>query len=94
ALSWGKVFIALPFQLSPYSNDVVGIKWGFTKLQGARDEMEDEAVIVHPDTLCGFSFAAVFDGHGGSSSVKFLNFIRMEAESVDLEWQNLSWFIL
>ncbi|KNA25479.1 hypothetical protein SOVF_006440 [Spinacia oleracea] len=52
--------------------DVAGIRWGFTKLQGARDEMEDEAVIVQPDTLCGFSFAAVFDGHGGSSSVKFL----------------------
>ncbi|XP_021774965.1 protein phosphatase 2C 57-like isoform X1 [Chenopodium quinoa] len=51
---------------------VAGIRWGLTKLQGARDEMEDDAVIVQPDTLEGFYFAAVFDGHGGSSSVTFL----------------------
>lgn len=51
---------------------VAGIKWGLTKLQGARDEMEDDAFIVQPDKLHGFSFAAVFDGHGGFSSVKFL----------------------
>ncbi|XP_021763794.1 protein phosphatase 2C 57-like [Chenopodium quinoa] len=51
---------------------VAGVRWGLTKLQGARDEMEDDAVIVQPDTLQGFSFAAVFDGHGGSASVAFL----------------------
>ncbi|KAL2921794.1 Protein phosphatase 2C 57 [Bienertia sinuspersici] len=51
---------------------VAGIKWGLTKLQGARDEMEDDALIVQPDTLHAFSFAAVFDGHGGFASVEFL----------------------
>ncbi|CAO2838594.1 unnamed protein product [Amaranthus hypochondriacus] len=51
---------------------VAGIRWGLTKLQGVRDEMEDDALIAQPDTLQGFSFAAVFDGHGGSSSVQFL----------------------
>lgn len=54
---------------------VAGIKWGLTKLQGARDEMEDDAFIVQPDKLHGFSFAAVFDGHGGFSSVKFLRYL-------------------
>ncbi|GMH05540.1 hypothetical protein Nepgr_007380 [Nepenthes gracilis] len=34
--------------------------------------MEDDLVIVHPETLEGFSFAAVFDDLGGLSSVKFL----------------------
>ncbi|KAE8077669.1 hypothetical protein FH972_016212 [Carpinus fangiana] len=33
--------------------------------------MEDD-VVVRSDGLDGFSFAAVFDGHGGFSSVKFL----------------------
>ncbi|KAK2992756.1 hypothetical protein RJ640_023269 [Escallonia rubra] len=51
---------------------VGGIRWGSTKLQGAREEMEDDAVIVRSDDLNGFSFAAVFDGHAGFSSVKFL----------------------
>ncbi|KAJ7965319.1 Protein phosphatase 2C [Quillaja saponaria] len=50
---------------------VAGIKWGSTTLQGLREEMED-AVIVRSDGLEGFSFAAVFDGHAGFSSVKFL----------------------
>lgn len=52
---------------------VAGIRWGLTKLQGAREEMEDDAFIVQPDnTLDGFSFAAVLDGHAGFSTVKFL----------------------
>ncbi|GAB2265052.1 hypothetical protein Dimus_000119 [Dionaea muscipula] len=52
---------------------VAGIRWGSTKLQGLREEMEDDLVIVQPETLDdGFSFAAVFDGHGGLSSVRFL----------------------
>ncbi|KAA8533582.1 hypothetical protein F0562_030984 [Nyssa sinensis] len=50
---------------------VAGIRWGSTQLQGAREEMEDDAVIVQND-LDGFSFAAIFDGHAGFSSVKFL----------------------
>ncbi|KAF8042845.1 hypothetical protein BT93_A1238 [Corymbia citriodora subsp. variegata] len=48
-----------------------GVRWGYASLQGAREEMEDD-VVVRPDGLDGFSFAAVFDGHGGSSSAKFL----------------------
>ncbi|CAN6569643.1 unnamed protein product [Malus baccata var. baccata] len=51
--------------------DVGGIRWGSTSLQGAREEMED-AVVVRSDGLDGFSFAAVFDGHAGFNSVKFL----------------------
>ncbi|CAI9274159.1 unnamed protein product [Lactuca saligna] len=52
-----------------------GIRWGSAKLQGAREEMEDDAVIVGSsphNELDGFFFAAVFDGHAGFSSVKFL----------------------
>ncbi|KAL5719051.1 protein-serine/threonine phosphatase [Ranunculus cassubicifolius] len=51
--------------------DVAGIKWGSVKLQGFREEMEDE-VILKPNDIGGFSFAAVFDGHAGFSSVEFL----------------------
>ncbi|KAH9606488.1 hypothetical protein KSS87_016432 [Heliosperma pusillum] len=51
---------------------VAGIRWGVTKLQGARDEMEDDAFIIQSDAFSGFSFAAVFDGHAGFSTVKFL----------------------
>lgn len=50
---------------------MAGIKWGSVKFQGRREEMEDD-VIVRSDGLNGFSFAAVFDGHAGFSSVKFL----------------------
>lgn len=39
--------------------------------------MEDD-VVVRCDGLDGFSFAAVFDGHGGFSSVKFLRLGKME----------------
>lgn len=49
-----------------------GIRWGSAKLQGAREEMEDDAVVVSNNDLDGFFFAAVFDGHAGFSSVKFL----------------------
>ncbi|XP_072056612.1 protein phosphatase 2C 57 isoform X2 [Arachis hypogaea] len=48
-----------------------GVRWGSIALQGLREEMEDD-IIVRPDGLHGFSFAAVFDGHGGFSSVEFL----------------------
>ncbi|KAM5557705.1 protein phosphatase 2C 57 [Rosa sericea] len=50
---------------------VAGVRWGSTSLQGAREEMED-GVVVRSDGLDGYSFAAVFDGHAGFSSVKFL----------------------
>ncbi|XP_022734124.1 protein phosphatase 2C 57-like isoform X2 [Durio zibethinus] len=51
--------------------DVAGIRWGSTSVQGTREEMEDD-LIIRSDGLDGFSFAAVFDGHGGVSSIKFL----------------------
>ncbi|XP_020222388.1 protein phosphatase 2C 57 isoform X1 [Cajanus cajan] len=52
--------------------EVPGIRWGSIALQGLREEMEDD-IIVRPAGLQGFSFAAVFDGHGGFSSVEFLS---------------------
>ncbi|XP_048326867.2 protein phosphatase 2C 57 isoform X2 [Ziziphus jujuba] len=62
--------IAIDAQSSSLT-DIARIRWGSTSLQGARDEMED-GVVVRSDGLDGFSFAAVFDGHAGFSSVKFL----------------------
>lgn len=50
---------------------VSGIRWGLSKHQGPRSEMEDD-VVLRSDGLDGFSFAAVFDGHAGFSSVAFL----------------------
>ncbi|GFP93668.1 protein phosphatase 2c 57 [Phtheirospermum japonicum] len=50
-----------------------GIKWGSVRLKGPREEMEDDAVIIQSDDALGrFSYAAVFDGHAGFSSVEFL----------------------
>lgn len=51
---------------------VSGIRWGSVQLKGAREEMEDDTVIIQSDDLDGFSYAAVFDGHAGFSSVRFL----------------------
>ncbi|KAI5657641.1 hypothetical protein M9H77_26434 [Catharanthus roseus] len=63
------IAIDAPSSLSGVSS----IKWGSTQLQGVREEMEDDLIIVQSeDDLDGFSFAAVFDGHAGFSSVKFL----------------------
>src|SRR4051812_3244671 len=57
---------------SPSSSELEAIRWGSAKLQGAREEMEDE-VVLRPDSLLhGFSFAAVLDGHAGFSTVQFL----------------------
>uniref|UniRef100_A0A0D3DGG5 protein-serine/threonine phosphatase n=1 Tax=Brassica oleracea var. oleracea TaxID=109376 RepID=A0A0D3DGG5_BRAOL len=50
---------------------VTPIRWGYTSVQGFREEMEDD-IVIRSEALDGFSFAAVFDGHAGSSSVKFL----------------------
>lgn len=55
---------------------VSGIRWGSVQLKGARDEMEDDTVIIQSDDLDGFSYAAVFDGHAGFSSVRFLRFVQ------------------
>ncbi|CAO2190636.1 unnamed protein product [Urochloa humidicola] len=56
----------------PPSSELEAIRWGSAKLQGARDEMEDEVVLRTGSLLDGFSFAAVFDGHAGFSAVQFL----------------------
>uniref|UniRef100_A0A0D6R063 protein-serine/threonine phosphatase n=1 Tax=Araucaria cunninghamii TaxID=56994 RepID=A0A0D6R063_ARACU len=47
------------------------IKWGYVGVQGPRAEMEDD-IVLRMDELNGFTYAAVFDGHAGFSSVKFL----------------------
>uniref|UniRef100_A0A0D3EQ21 protein-serine/threonine phosphatase n=1 Tax=Oryza barthii TaxID=65489 RepID=A0A0D3EQ21_9ORYZ len=52
------------------SSELEAIRWGTAKLQGARDEMEDEVVLRPGSLLDGFSFAAVFDGHAGFSAVE------------------------
>lgn len=56
----------------PPSSGLEAIRWGSAKLQGARDEMEDDVVVRPGALLDGFSFAAVFDGHAGFSAVEFL----------------------
>ncbi|XP_076927696.1 protein phosphatase 2C 57-like [Bidens hawaiensis] len=64
---------AIAIDAPPSYGVAPGIRWGSAKLQGAREEMEDDAVIVaNNDDLDGFYFAAVFDGHAGFSSVNFL----------------------
>ncbi|XP_042480067.1 protein phosphatase 2C 57-like [Macadamia integrifolia] len=62
---------AIAIEAPSSSTGVAGIRWGCSRLQGFREEMEDDAV-VRTDNLDGFSFAALFDGHAGFSSVKFL----------------------
>nr|CAB3473280.1 unnamed protein product [Digitaria exilis] len=54
----------------PPSSELEAIRWGSAKLQGARDEMEDDVVLRTGSLLDGFSFAAVFDGHAGFSAVQ------------------------
>ncbi|XP_047342020.1 protein phosphatase 2C 57 [Impatiens glandulifera] len=63
---------AIAVDAPSFSTGLTGIRFGSALLQGAREEMEDDAVIVKSDQPDGFSFAAVFDGHAGYSSVKFL----------------------
>ena len=53
------------------------ITWAQIALQGPRSEMEDAIVIRLADadaSLGGYSYAAVFDGHAGFSSVKYLRY--------------------
>jgi protein phosphatase 1A len=56
----------------PPTSELEAIRWGSAKLQGRRDEMEDEVVLRPAALLDGFSFAAVLDGHAGFSAVRFL----------------------
>ncbi|KAI9097801.1 hypothetical protein K1719_025572 [Acacia pycnantha] len=67
----GRCCSAIAIDTPSSLSDVAGIRWGSIALQGLREEMED-GIIVRPDGLHGFSFAAVFDGHGGFASVEFL----------------------
>ncbi|XP_051123079.1 protein phosphatase 2C 57 isoform X1 [Andrographis paniculata] len=67
-ISCSAIAIDAPSSLTSVS----GIRWGSAQLKGAREEMEDDSVIIQSDELDGFSYAAVFDGHAGFSSVKFL----------------------
>ncbi|XWS50329.1 hypothetical protein CRYUN_Cryun12cG0078900 [Craigia yunnanensis] len=62
---------AIAFDAPSSLTDFAGIRWGSTSVQGTREEMEDD-LVIRSDGLDGFSFAAVFDGHGGVSSAKFL----------------------
>lgn len=56
--------------------NVSSVRWGSALLQGARQEMEDDILVVKSsEDLGGFSYAAVFDGHAGFSSVQFLRFV-------------------
>lgn len=48
-----------------------GITWAQVALQGPRSEMED-SVVIRLNGINGLNYAAVFDGHAGFSSVKFL----------------------
>lgn len=59
---------------SPLAGGVAGVRWGSSRVQGPRSEMEDD-VVLRSDGLDGFAFAAVFDGHAGFSSVEFLRFL-------------------
>lgn len=70
-ISCSAIAIDAPSSLASVS----GIRWGSVQVKGAREEMEDDSVIIQSDALAGFSFAAVFDGHAGFSSVKFLRFV-------------------
>ncbi|XP_047150978.1 protein phosphatase 2C 57 isoform X1 [Vigna umbellata] len=70
--SRGRCCSAIAIDAPSSLTEVPGVRWGSIALQGLREEMEDD-IIVRPDGLQGFSFAAVFDGHGGFSSVEFLS---------------------
>ena len=70
-ISRGRCCSAIAIDTPSSLADVAGIRWGSIALQGLREEMED-AILLRPNSLNGFSFAAVFDGHGGFSSVAFL----------------------
>ncbi|KAF7816676.1 protein phosphatase 2C 57 isoform X1 [Senna tora] len=70
--SRGRCCSAIAIDTPSSLTDVAGIRWGSIALQGLREEMED-AIVLRPGGLDPFSFAAVFDGHGGFSSVQFLS---------------------
>lgn len=70
---------------SSSSSELEAIRWGSAKLQGAREEMEDEVVLRPESLLHGFSFAAVLDGHAGFSTVQFLRHARTDHLFLELQ---------
>lgn len=73
----GRCCSAIAIDAPSSLTSVSSIRWGSALLQGAREEMEDDLIIVQSEDLAGFSYAAVFDGHAGFSSAKFLRFGKM-----------------
>lgn len=62
---------ALPAAVSETAETATIYGWGAATAQGPRPTMEDEIRLV-PDAKAGFTYAAVFDGHGGSTSAEWL----------------------
>ena len=58
---------------------------GLALAQGPRGEMEDEALVI-PELRCGFTYAAIFDGHAGRECARYLrgNLHDQLAREVDL----------
>lgn len=66
-----KVCSAVAVDATSSMTNTSGIRWGLSKLQGKRPEMEDD-VVIRSEGFGDFTFAALFDGHAGFSSVEFL----------------------
>eukprot|EP00884_Botryococcus_braunii_P000320 jgi/Botrbrau1/10289/Bobra.0120s0011.1 len=68
---------------SKYGEDAI-LDFGVSIEQGPRDTMEDFVTIV-PKARCGFLFAGVFDGHGGTVAAEYLsvNLYWVFSESLD-----------
>lgn len=57
------------------NNETKTWRVGRHSAQGPRDSMEDHHVVIH-DVPGGFLYAAVFDGHCGSATAKFLEYVQ------------------
>ncbi|XP_077212516.1 thylakoid-associated phosphatase 38 isoform X4 [Tasmannia lanceolata] len=79
---------AIAIDAASSTASVPAIRWGSSRLQGPRDEMEDDIVLRSGD-LNGFSFAAVFDGHAGFSSVEFLRDFNAIRDAVHKAFANV-----
>lgn len=69
-----KVCSAVAVDATSSMTNTSGIRWGLSKLQGKRPEMEDD-VVIRSEGFGDFTFAALFDGHAGFSSVEFLRWV-------------------
>lgn len=81
----GRCHSAIAIDAPSFFTRVSSIRWGSALVQGAREEMEDDLIIVQSEDLAGFSYAAVFDGRAGFSSVKFLRFVKMVLRPIKLQ---------